>query len=85
MVLIAGQLDPILGQPLAAFGVEPAWSPLLDVPEALLIATGIALTPLAIVVWHRRFWNVLARLHYTLLAALALVLLALLIYWNLLF
>ena len=85
VVLIAGQVDPILGQPLAAFGVEPAWSPLLDIPEVLLIVTGIALTPLAVVTWYRGFWSVLARLHYTLLAALALVLLATLTYWNLLF
>ena len=85
VALIAGSIDPILGQPLAAFGVEPAWSPLLYVPEVLLIATGIALAPLAVVVWHRRLWGVLARLHYTLLAALALVFLAVLTYWNLLF
>lgn len=85
VVLIAGQVDPILGQPLAAFGVEPAWSPLLDIPEVLLIVTGIALTPLTVVAWYRGFWSVLARLHYTLLAALALVLLAALTYWNLLF
>ena len=31
VVLIASQVDPILGQPLEAFGVEPAWSPLLDI------------------------------------------------------
>jgi CubicO group peptidase (beta-lactamase class C family) len=85
VVLIAGSVDPILGQPLAAFGVEPAWSPVLHVPEVLLIVTGIALTPLAILAWSRRFWGVLARLHYTLLAALALVLMATLTYWNLLF
>ncbi|TVR97150.1 MAG: class A beta-lactamase-related serine hydrolase, partial [Trueperaceae bacterium] len=85
VVLIAGSIDPILGQPLAAFGVEPAWSPVLYVPEVLLIVTGIALTPLAILVWLRRFWGVLARLHYTLLAALALVFMATLTYWNLLF
>ena len=85
VALIAGAVDPILGQPLAAFGVEPVWSPLLLVPEALLIVTGIALTPLTVVVWHRRLWSPLARLHYTLLAALALALLAALAYWNLLF
>jgi len=85
VVLIAGSIDPILGQPLAAFGVEPAWSPVLTVPEVLLIATGIALTPLALLAWSRRFWGVLARLHYTLLALLALVLMATLTYWNLLF
>jgi len=85
VVLIAGQVDPILGQPLAAFGVEPAWSPLLLVPEALLIVTGIALAPLTVVVWRRRLWGVLARLHYTLLALLALVFLAALTHWNLLF
>ena len=85
VVLIAGAVDPILGQPLAAFGVEPAWSSLLDIPEVLLIVTGIALTPLAVVAWYRGFWSVLARLHYTLLALLALVLLAVLAYWNLLF
>jgi len=85
VVLIAGSVDPILGQPLAAFGVEPAWSPVLYVPEVLLIVTGIALTPLAVLAWSRRFWSVLARLHYTLLALLALVLMATLTYWNLLF
>ena len=85
VVLIAGTIDPILGQPLAAFGVEPAWSTVLVVPEALLIVTGIALAPLTVVVWRRRLWGVLARLHYTLLAALALVFLAALTYWNLLF
>lgn len=85
VVLVAGAVDPILGQPLAAFGVEPAWSVVLEIPEALLIATGIALTPMTLVVWYRRLWGVPARLHYTLLAALALVLLAALTYWNLLF
>ena len=85
VVLIAGSVDPILGQPLAAFGVEPAWSPVLYVPEVLLIVAGIALTPLAILVWSQRLWGVLARLHYTLLAALALAFLAALTYWNLLF
>ena len=85
VVLIAGSVDPILGQPLAAFGVEPAWSLVLEVPELLMIVTGIALTPLAVLAWIRRFWGVPARLHYTLLAALALVLLAALTYWNLLF
>lgn len=85
VVLIAGTIDPILGQPLAAFGVEPAWSTVLVVPEALLIVTGIALAPLTVGVWRRRLWGVLARVHYTLLAALALVFLAALTYWNLLF
>ena len=85
VVVIAGSVDPILGQPLAAFGVEPAWSRVLEVPEALMVVTGIALTPLAVVVWHQRLWGLLARLHYTLLAALALVLLAALTYWSLLF
>ena len=84
-VLIAGAVDPILGQPLAAFGVEPAWSVILEVPEALLIVTGIALTPITVVVWVRRLWGVAAPLHYTLLAVLALALLAALTYWNLLF
>lgn len=81
---IAGSIDPILGQPLAAFGVEPAWSPVLVVPELLLIATGLALTPLAVLAWHRRLWGVPARLHVTLLAASALALLAALRYWSLL-
>ena len=85
VVAIAGAVDPIFGQPLAAFGVEPAWSPVLVVPEILLIVTGIALTPLAVVVWVRRLWGPLARLHTTLLAVLALVLLSALWYWNLLF
>ncbi len=85
VVAIAGSVDPIFGQPLAAFGVEPAWSAVLVVPEMLLIVTGLALTPLAAVVWVRRLWSVLARLHFTLLAALALVLMAALWYWNLLF
>jgi CubicO group peptidase (beta-lactamase class C family) len=85
VVLIGGTIDPIFGQPLAAFGVEPGWSPLLDIPAVLLVVTGLALTPLAVVAWHQRLWGILARLHYTLLAALALVLLAALAYWNLLF
>ena len=85
VVLIAGSVDPILGQPLAAFGIEPAWSPLLYVPEVLLIVTGIALMPLTVLVWSRNVWGVLARLHYTLLAALAVAFLAALTYWNLLF
>jgi CubicO group peptidase (beta-lactamase class C family) len=85
VVLIGGTIDPIFGQPLAAFGVEPGWSPLLDIPAVLMIVTGLALAPLAVVAWHQRLWGPLARLHYTLLAALALVLLALLAYWNLLF
>ena len=81
---IAGSVDPILGQPLAAFGVEPAWSPVLVVPEVLLIVTGLALTPFAALAWHRRLWGVPARLHVTLLAASAWALLAALRYWNLL-
>jgi hypothetical protein len=82
--VIAGSIDPIYGQPLAAFGIQPAWSPLLMVPSVLMIVAGLAVIPLAVVVWVRGFWSVAARVHYTVLAALALVFLPVLNYWNLL-
>ncbi len=81
---IAGGIDPIYGQPLAAFGIEPAWSPLLMVPSVLMIVAGLAVVPFAAVAWVRGFWSVAARVHYTALAAVALVFLPVLYYWNLL-
>jgi CubicO group peptidase (beta-lactamase class C family) len=82
--LIVGDVDPLLGQPLAAFGIEPAWSPLLLLPSLLLIVSGVALVPCALLAWRGRIGSVGARLHVSLLAASAALLLPVLYYWNLL-
>jgi hypothetical protein len=82
--LIAGSIEPIFGQPLAAFGIQPAWSPLLTLSSALMVAAGLAVVAFAVIVWYRRFWSVATRVHYTVLAALALVFLPVPAYWNLL-
>jgi hypothetical protein len=54
------------------------------VPSLLLIVSGVALVPAALLAWWRGIGGVASRVHVSLLAVSALVLLPVLYYWNLL-
>ena len=82
-IAITGEIDPVYGLPKVALGILPAWSPLVDLfpyGMALLVVTMIFFT---VLVWRKKYWKIHGRIHYILLTFLALNLIGILVYWNL--
>lgn len=77
-----GDMEPAYGIPKAFFGIEPGWAAILNVFPVPMVVLGGAMTVCSIVVWRRKLWGVGGRIHYTLVTACALVLLAVLRGWH---
>ena len=84
-VVTMSQIEPLMGQPLAAFGIMPPWTPLLYVLSVFMIITGLAMIPLVVYAWCKSSWTRLTRVHFTVFTVLALALLSVFNYWNLFF
>jgi CubicO group peptidase (beta-lactamase class C family) len=81
-VVLSGAPDPVYHLPPAAFGDSPAWIGLVDLLPWLLIPLGAALIVFTFLAWRYRYWRALARVHYTIVTTAALLLIAILNYWN---
>jgi hypothetical protein len=72
----------ISAAPGSPSGIRPAWMGLVDLLPWLLIPLGAALVVFTVLAWRNRYWRVSARVHYTIVSAAALLLIAILNYWN---
>ena len=82
-IAITGEIDPVYGLPKVALGILPAWSPLVDLFPYVMALLAVAMIFFTVLVWRKRYWKILGRIHYTLLTFLALNLIWILVYWNL--
>ena len=71
---MSNEVDPVYGVPLTVFGVVPAWAHLLDQLPILMAYLAVPILFFAILAWHKRFWGIFSRIHYSLFAAATMVL-----------
>jgi CubicO group peptidase (beta-lactamase class C family) len=83
-VLATGAPDPVYRLPAVAFGVLPAWHPLLVVLPWMLLLIGAAVMVFTIQAWVKGYWRLQGRIHYTIFATAGLLFLWILYYWNIL-
>jgi hypothetical protein len=81
-LLLSGKLDPVYQLPKSAFGMVPAWYSVFDLIPVFMALFGVVILIFAFIVWWRKYWWTLARIHYTLYATATLVLLWIFSYWN---
>ena len=82
-IAITGEIDPVYGLPKVALGILPAWSPLVDLFPYGMALLAVGMIFFTVLVWRKKYWQIFGRIHYTLLALLALNLIGILVYWNL--
>ena len=82
-IAITGEIDPVYGLPKVALGILPAWSPLVDLFPYGMALLAVAMIFFTVLVWRKKYWQIFGRIHYTLLTLLALNLIGILVYWNL--
>lgn len=75
--------DPVFDQPMISFSRPPLFYDLYGLAD-ILAGLGVLMLVFASLGWVRHLWNVVGRLHYSLLALSGLSLLWELWYWNLL-
>ena len=82
--LSVSEPDPVYILPAAAYGEAPAWSSLLDLLIPLLMAiVGVAVVVFTVLAWREGYWRIAGRIHYTLFAAAAVMLLWIFYFFNL--
>lgn len=79
----SAEMSPIYGVPLSFFGILPAWTSLLGLLQGFLIPLTLVTTVLAVISWLQGYWRLAVRVHYTVFALSALLLMWVLRYWNL--
>jgi CubicO group peptidase (beta-lactamase class C family) len=83
-VVLTGDNHPIYNLPPSAFGVFPAWDPLLGMIPVLMTISGAVILAFCVFVWWKKIWKLPARIHYTILTGASLLVLWVFYYWNLL-
>jgi hypothetical protein len=76
--------DPVVGYPVVLMD-KPLTFYILMVLPYILAGLGVLMLVFAVLAWIRRYWTLVGRLHYTLLALSGLSVLWGVWYWNLLF
>jgi hypothetical protein len=76
--------DPVSGYPVVLMDKPLTFYILMALPY-ILAGLGVLMLVFAVLAWIRRYWNLVGRLHYTLLALSGLSVLWGVWYWNLLF
>ncbi len=76
-------IDPAFNVPRIFFESDEALKSLLVIPYLIALST-IAIVGFAVLAWLKKYWNVWARIHYTLIALCCLGLIWFMIYYNLL-
>ncbi len=82
MISIFADIDPVYGVPNMVFGIVPAYMGLVSALPWVLLGLGAVMVLFTLAAWRGRFWNWLARVHYTLLTASVLGLLWVLWFTN---
>jgi CubicO group peptidase (beta-lactamase class C family) len=81
-VAATGMDDPLYQLPQPAFGAGPAWSTAHEMLPLVMAVVGVPVVIFAVLAWIKRFWKLPGRIHYTLFAGAAVLLLWILNYWN---
>lgn len=76
--------DRVFGYPVVLIDKPPTFHILMALPY-VLAGLGLLMLVFAVLAWTRRYWNLVGRLHYTLLSLSALSVLWGMWYWNVLF
>lgn len=74
-------IDPAYGVPRVFFTTPPVLNTLLVFPLLMLIAA-LTMPVFALLAWKNKWWRARGRMHYTLLAVVALALVWVMAYWN---
>jgi CubicO group peptidase (beta-lactamase class C family) len=82
--LLLKSRDPVFGYPVVLMDKSLTFYILMVLPY-ILAGLGVLMLVFAVLAWIRRYWNLVGRLHYTLLALSGLSVLWGVWYWNLLF
>lgn len=82
-VATTGEIDPVYALPKAAMDILPAWSPFLDLVPYIMTLLGAAMIFFFVLAWRKRYWRIFERIHYTMLTVLAINLIWIFWYWNL--
>ncbi len=80
---VFGAIDPHFGVPYVYFEIPSVMGSLMAIPVVMALL-GLAMAVFSVMAWIKGYWGWFSRLHYTLLTVLALALLFVLQYWNLL-
>ncbi|MEH7379202.1 serine hydrolase domain-containing protein [Bacillus sp. JJ1533] len=80
---ISGGVDPIYQLPKEAFGIVPAWGPILNIIPFLLTIMGFVMLIFSVLLWRNRHWRIIGLLHYSLLSLMMVHLIWIFWYWNL--
>ncbi len=82
---MVGEPDPVYLLPTPAYTEVPPWSAVVSqvVPLAMAVIGILALVTM-VLGWKGRYWNVAARVHYTMFTVAGMVLLGLFYHWNIL-
>ena len=82
-IAVTGEIDPVYGLPKVALGILPAWSPLVDLFPYGMALSAVGMIFFTVLVWRKKYWQIFGRIHYTLLTLVALNVIWILVYWNL--
>lgn len=82
-LVVTSEVDPVYGLPKAYYGAIPAWTSVLDYFPLLMAVVGSLLGLITILIWRKKVWRVVGRIHYSLFTAAALMMLWIFAYWNL--
>ena len=81
-LLLSGN-DPVYQLPKDAYGMEPAWTSVLNIfPYLMFILTG-GLIILTAILWKNKIGKLFTRIHYTIYTSVAIFYVWFFIYWNL--
>jgi CubicO group peptidase (beta-lactamase class C family) len=83
LLAVVGDIDPAYGVPRIFFGAPSLLSVVMVVP-VLMALTAAAMVVAGGFAWRERYWSLFGRVHYTLLGFMALLIIWLFWYWNLL-
>lgn len=81
-IVLVGEFDPIYQLPKIAFGILPAWSPIVAAIPTILPFLGVVMLIFTVLLWKKKYWNMIGRVHYSLLTIMILNFIWIITYWK---
>jgi len=82
-ILSSAEPDPVYQLPRDAF-VAVSSNVIIDIIPMLMMSLGLALVIFSVIIWWKKCWKLISRIHYTIFTSATLLLLWMFNYWNIL-